>query len=231
MGGDLVIESPPDAGATFTLWLPAPAEPAAVDASDAPDAARTPAAVAAIDASATAAQLDAAAYPVLFALGTRLAANAERVAERYVAALRADGRFPGAESLPAVQLRDHAAPFVGLLASQIMILGETRGGAPELLGDGAQMQRLMAELHGAQRHRLGWSEADIEREVPVLVAEVVHELEAALDPAAYDEPEAEGRGSAGAAVRYAADVVRHVLGQSMGTALRSYRFARTAATP
>jgi hypothetical protein len=130
-----------------------------------------------------------------------------------------------------VQLRDHATPLVGLLASQLMILGETRGSAPELLGDGAQMQRVMAELHGAQRHRLGWSEADIEREVPLLVAEVVRELSAVLQPAAGVEIDVGDRGPAEAAARYAQDVVRHGLGQLMGTALRSYRFARAAATP
>jgi hypothetical protein len=235
MGGDLVIDSRPGAGATFTLWLPAPRE--AVEAADAAVAGgaaagrRTPAGLAAIDAAPAGSPLDPAAYPVLYALGTRLAADAERVAERYVAALRGDGRFPGADTLPAVQLRDHATPLVGLLASQLMILGETRGSAPELLGDGAQMQRVMAELHGAQRHRLGWSEADIEREVPLLVAEVVRELSAVLQPAAGVEIDVGDRGPAEAAARYAQDVVRHGLGQLMGTALRSYRFARAAATP
>ena len=115
------------------------------------------------------------------ALGVRLAASAETVAERYVATLRADGRFPGARELPAVQLRDHATPFVGLLASQLMIIGETQGDAPDLLRDGDQVQRLMAELHGAQRHRLGWAEADIERESALLVAEVERTLRAATD--------------------------------------------------
>ena len=97
------------------------------------------------------ASLDVAAYDVLQALAVRLANGAETIAERYVAALRADGRFPGVHALPAVQLRDHVTPFVGLIASQLMIIGETRGKAPELLADGAQLRRVMSELHGAQR--------------------------------------------------------------------------------
>ena len=82
--------------------------------------------------------------------------------------------------LSGVQLRDHATPFVGLLASQLTIVGETQGGEPELLGDGGHVQRLMAELHGAQRHRLGWSEADIEREVEILYNEVVRAIRLAV---------------------------------------------------
>jgi signal transduction histidine kinase len=247
MGGDLVARSRPGAGATFTLWLPGPpgaaAEPSGATAMlDAGRPTRRTPVIPLMpaghpnapgtDASGTGA-LDAAAYAVLHALGVRLAADAETVAERYVAALRADGRFPGARDLPDVQLRDHATPSVGLLASQLMVIGETRGQAPELLGDGAEVQRVMAELHGAQRHRLGWGEADIERESPLLLAEVERAIRDALDTAAAGGPG--GTPVAAAAVRaaaqYAADVTRVTLEQATRTALRAYRFAKAAATP
>jgi hypothetical protein len=172
------------------------------------------------------APLDAAAHAVLRALGTRLGAQAEAVAARYVAALRADGRFPGARELPGVQLRDHATPLVGLLASQLQIIGETGGHAPELLGDGAQVQRLMAELHGAQRHRLGWTEADLEREVPLLAAETERTLLESAAGVAGAAPEA-----VRAATRYATVVARHMLEQAAATALRAYRFANATAGP
>jgi len=241
MGGDVTARSQPGQGATFTLWLPGP-EPAEL-----PQAARalgqgparpTPALGAEAVTDPGAAPLDDAAYAVLHALGTRLAADAETVSERYVAALRADQRFPGARELPAVQLRDHATPVVGLLASQLMVIGETRGRAPELLRDGGQVQRLMAELHGAQRHRLGWSEADIERESPLLVAEVERALQGALETGPAD---ASPGGSAPngaipeeavrAAAKYATDVSRHVLEQATRTAIRAFRFAQVADTP
>jgi hypothetical protein len=116
-----------------------------------------------------------------------------------------------------------------------MIIGETRGEAAELLGDGSQVQRVMAELHGAQRHRLGWAEADIEREVPLLAAEVERELRAALDvppaPPGGTSGAAVPAAAARAAVEYAAVVVRHVLARSMRSALRAHRIARTAETP
>jgi hypothetical protein len=199
-------------------------------------------------AGAEAGPMDAAAYDVVHALAVRLAAEAETVAQRYVAALREDGRFPGARVLSSVQLRDHATPFVGLVASQLMIIGETRGEAPELLGDGAQVQRVMAELHGAQRHRLGWSEADIERESPLLIAETERALRAALtvvvpdgagtDTASKDAAGTDAAGtaatpseSASAAARYASVAARQMLEQGMRTALRAFRFAKATATP
>jgi hypothetical protein len=182
--------------------------------------------------------LDDVAHDVLHALAVRLAAKAETVAERYVVALRADGRFPGARTLPSVQLRDHATPFIGLIAAQLMIIGETRGEAPELLGDGAQVQRVMSELHGAQRHRLGWSETDIERENPLLSAEIERALRESLSTAgrdgeSTDAPDTPGPSSeaARAAVQYAVAAARHMLEQGNRTTLRSYRFAKATATP
>jgi hypothetical protein len=198
-----------------------------------------PTAGSAADGSPGTGALDAAAYAVLHALAIRLASESEAVGEAYVAALRADGRFPGVRDLPGVQLRDHATPVVGLLASQLMTVGETRGQAVELLGDGAEVQRFMAELHGAQRHRLGWSEADIERETPLLLAEVERAIRGALDTsvggAVVDGAGVDGARVDGAAARaaaqYATDVARASFEQSTRTALRAYRFAKAAATP
>jgi signal transduction histidine kinase len=263
MGGDLTAHTPPGRGAAFTLWLPGdparagtPAADAAADAGSAPGPAGADAQTSArqtpargtLTLGATAAggevgePLSAGAYAVLHALGARLAVDAETVAERFVAALRADGRFPGARELPAVQLRNHATPSVGLLATRLMIIGETRGRAPELLGDGAQVQRVMDELHGAQRHRLGWSEGDLEREGPLFLAEVEQALRGALDAGlGAAAPDGGAVGDAGtdtridaatvrAAAAYAIDLARHMATESARTSMRAYRFARTADT-
>jgi signal transduction histidine kinase len=248
MGGDLTVRSKPGAGATFTLWLPtreeeAPetvAAPTAAPATASADARRTPAAGVLWTFPSEAAQLDHVAYAVLHAIGTSLSKDAEVIAERYVGAIRADGRFPGARELHAAQIRDHATPFVGLLASNITILGESCGRDPELLADGGHLQRLMAELHGAQRHRLGWSEADIERETKLLIAEVERCINASVDVVATQRAaglapsDANGESisaAAAAARQYALDVSYRVLNQASRTAIRTFRFAKSADAP
>jgi signal transduction histidine kinase len=259
MGGDITVRSQPGSGAIFTLWLPAPervGEPSAADrrAAEAQpthssSSDRLPAAAA---GSAGDVQLDDDAYAALHALSTRLSAEAETVAEHYVAALRADGNFRGARELPAVQLRDHAPPLIGLLASQLMVIGETRGTEPELLADGAQAQRLMSELHGAQRYRLGWREEDIERETSLLIAEVERAIAAGVAAATEAAGDAlssinasylggaseDAHGgvvisaeSVSAAAQYATGVVRQALEQGVRTALRAYRFAKASDAP
>ena len=240
MGGDLTVRSQAT-GTTFTLWLPGVRQEAGKETLAERAGFRTPMGIAAVGqpevSRGSNEGLDDAAFAVLHALGVRLAADAETVAERYVVALRADPRFPGVGELPAVQLRDHATPVIAMLASQLMVIGETRGQAPELLGDGGQVQRLMDELHGAQRHRIGWSEADIEREIPILTAEIERALRSAVDTMATAGAigDASGRGGAAAArapvesaTRYATAVVRQVMDRSMRTAIRAYRFAKSA---
>ena len=183
--------------------------------------------------------LDDDAYAVVHALGVRLAEDSEAVAERYVAAMQEDERFPGVHELPTVQLRDHAASFVALLASQLMVIGETRGQTPELLRDGGQLQRMTAELHGAQRYRLGWSEEDIERETAMLLADIERTLDNAVNTgvtsgvAGEIAPDETGFSvkAVQAASQYATAVARHVLDRAFATSMRSYRFAKAADRP
>jgi signal transduction histidine kinase/DNA-binding response OmpR family regulator len=241
MGGDITVETDHGSRTVFTLWLPGAAGSEATtgpqDAAAAEDT-KAPRGTTVLSGISTA-PLDSAAYDVLQALSVRLAADAETIAERYVAALRSDREFPGVMHLATVQLRDHVTPFVGLLASQLMIIGETRGQAPDLLRDGGQIQRAMAELHGAQRFRLGWSEAHIERETSLLVNEIIEALEHAGNPGDAIRTTSAAAGatstipeeSVRVATDYASVVARHVLEQAARNAVRSYRFAKSADAP
>ncbi len=258
MGGDLTVRSQLGSGATFTLWLPMPARPAALQPEGRTEQATDTAVPS--DAGATAGDLSTAyqhdsamhldddAYLALHALGARLSANAEATAEHYVAAIRADPEFAGAQELASVQLRDHAPALLGLLSSQLMVIGETRASDPEMLRDGARAQRLMSELPGAQRYRLGWREEDIERETSYLIAavestiragetaavEATSEAKAAVVPPTFPSRAPIGphsgvvisADSVSVAAAYAIRVTRDVLGQGMQTSLRAYRFAR-----
>ena len=244
MGGDLTVQTREGDGATFTLWMPrresTSTSTGTTGAFASPTARRTPSGTLS-SVAASEYGLDDAAYAVLYAIGTKLSTDAEVIAERYVAAMRDDGRFPGAKDLHNAQLRDHATPFIGLLASQLTVLGETCGKDPELLADGGHLQRLVAELHGAQRHRLGWSEADIERETNILVAEVERAINASVDTVATQEATRGGASDSvrasvspsavNAARQYALDVASRVLEQGARTTIRTFRFAKSADAP
>jgi hypothetical protein len=97
----------------------------------------------------------------------------------------------------------------------------------------------MSELHGAQRHRLGWTESDIEREEPLLSAEIERTLQAALSTVGSEEGARTGDSAAPApssdaaraAMRYAIIAARQMLTQATRTAIRAWRFAKATATP
>jgi len=95
-----------------------------------------------------------------------------------------------------------------------LVLSETKGRASDLLRDGSEIQRLLAELHGAQRYRLGWTEAQIAKDVDALSEELVSATRALNEDQS--------------AVRFVVDVVRQILEQWKQTSLRGYRFARAA---
>src|SRR5437868_8453109 len=73
----------------------------------------------------------------------------------------------------------------------MLIAIEDTGGQPSsLLTDGADIQRLVAERHGAQRARLGWSEDAVRQEYRLLAEElrrVIRRHARAVSQTAVDE--------------------------------------------
>jgi hypothetical protein len=85
--------------------------------------------------------------------------------------LRDELLVPDGSRLAQSQLEDHLSVYLADVSKALQILDE--GGAePGLTIDGSEIQNVMANLHGAQRFRLGWSEAAIRREFDLLREEM-----------------------------------------------------------
>lgn len=150
MGGDLTVRSEVGIGSTFFLWLPA-----------APEEEPAPA-TRSLDAS----------HLVLNDIGEAILADLERILHAYVARLRSDPATPGAQSLSEAELENHLASFLSDVAQTIGILEPSSAPGSDRLADATAIQRTIAERHGLQRARLGWSENEVRREFQILREEL-----------------------------------------------------------
>jgi hypothetical protein len=109
-------------------------------------------------------------------IGERLRRHVEKLVASYVRHMRADPAIPMAKNLPAPLLEDHALSFLGDLFQTLVILEESERlddrNESELMSDGSKIQSLISELHGRQRHSLGWTEKALDREYEILRDEV-----------------------------------------------------------
>jgi signal transduction histidine kinase len=155
MKGDLSMRSTVGQGSGFTLWLPAVTAEAA-------EAARQPEQLAPDDAR----------LHGLSDVGELLLRELEPVVDTFVARLRAERIIPAADALRFSQLADRAATFVADLAAVLIAAEEARGEPSSIVTGASEVQRLVAERHGARRARLGWSRETLSREWAMLREEV-----------------------------------------------------------
>jgi hypothetical protein len=147
----------------------------------------------------------------LTAVGTLLLRDADDVVERYVLRLRTDAEVPSARRLPDVALRDHTATFLVDLAQALAII-ETSDGAPtQLMRDGTEIQRVIADRHGRLRQQQGFAESELVRDFALLHDEVA----AAVHRAAPD----------GVGVEEALSLLAAFVKRARETSLESYRRA------
>ena len=155
MGGDLTVKSETGSGSAFALWL---REASAAQR----EAARWRA-----EAPAVAARLHG-----LSDVGTALLRDLSSVIESFVSRLRDEAVVPGAESLRSSQLGDHVAAYIADLATLLAAVEEARGKPSPLVADSAEIQLYIAEKHGQQRARLGWTPKGLHREWTILAEEI-----------------------------------------------------------
>lgn len=109
-------------------------------------------------------------------LGERLRERVEELIANYVARMRNDPAIPKAKTLARPLLEDHAMSFCGDLFQSIVLLEKSEQISDReeslLMRDGSYIQRLIAELHGRQRYRMGWTAEALRREYEILDEEL-----------------------------------------------------------
>jgi signal transduction histidine kinase len=173
MGGDVTLEPAAGPGAVFTLRLPAGASPQAV-----PSAANELGGGAARQAVAK--SVRASAGPGLAAAGETLLRHIATTVDEFVRRARAEPVLAFTDEMTDVDVADHLGTLLVDVANSLVILGSTSGEPIELLADGSRIQRVIGELHGAQRQRMGWTEAQLLCEVELVRGVCVSTLEHAL---------------------------------------------------
>jgi PAS domain S-box-containing protein len=150
MGGDLTVRSEVGMGSTFFLWLPA--APEEVAAAPVPE--------------------PRGSTGTLHELQRAVLGDLERILHAYVARLRSDPLTPSAQGVSEAELEDHLASFLADVAQTLGSMDLAAGPESAALRDGTTIQRTIAERHGMQRVRLGWSEDEVRREFQLLREEV-----------------------------------------------------------
>ncbi len=163
MGGDLVVESTPQVGSKFTLWLPsARAVGRAPAATEEPGrAARERAADRVARAEAPMTDLD---RPGLDEIGEMVRGMMDEILSAYAERLRTDVTTPRARRMRRPELEDHAVSLLADVAQTLLIVSEAGSEAPNLLRDGSAIQHTIADHHGKRRHAQGWTESAVHRD-------------------------------------------------------------------
>jgi hypothetical protein len=157
MGGDLTVKSEVGKGSTFTLWLPA-------DLSAKDSEVSAP-----IAGEAVTVQREVEG---LGNVGKVLMDSLEATVESIVDRIRTDPTLTMADGLKFSQLADHLGSLLADLAGALVLMEESKGTSSGTLADAVEIQRLISERHGAQRKRLGWSEAALRREFMIVREEL-----------------------------------------------------------
>ena len=198
MNGDLTVESTLSQGSSFTLWLPA-AQPETTKASE-----RGRAGLSGHEPRVQG----------LADIGETMLRETEAIIDAFVSRLRREEVAPAAARLRFSQVADHVAALLADVAESLIVLEDTGGHPTPLMQDGVEIQRLIAERHGAQRARLGWTEETLHRECEILSEEVERALRHRL-------------GEAGGRIDEAIAIVRRQLDEATHIGVRALQRVRS----
>jgi len=174
MGGDLSVTSRLGAGSVFTVWLPAPAaiEGEGDDTTCAIRERRG------LSRSARG----------LVDVADAMLSDLDALVDRFVRRLRNDPQVGGvAARMDRHVLEDHFPSFLADIAQSLIMIEGAGGESTPLMRDSSDIQRLIADRHGAYRQRAGWTEQEIEREYDLLL-ETIDEIVRTSLPATAEFP-------------------------------------------
>ena len=186
MGGDLTVESTLGKGSSFSLWLPA--DPAAAEQLAAPEAL-----TGASDADGATRRVSRTLDPAREVTGLAdvargLLAELAPLVDVVVERIRCDPTLPMAAGIRTSQVADHLSTLLADIGGALIVVEEAAGEPSPLLADAVEIQRLVAERHGAQRARLGWTETSMRREFMIIREELERVVRRAVPPDGPLEP-------------------------------------------
>jgi signal transduction histidine kinase len=192
MGGELTAVSVPGEGSRFCVWLPAPR------------------ALADTRRDRRLFRRDVGGLPLL---SDHLLRRLKPIMDAYVERLRRDGAVPRAREASDIALRDHVPHFLSGIAS---LLSHADSSGPEIsavLQGGNAIQRLTLELHGAERHSLGWSTDALRRDL-VILRHVI-------------EDDLQDQGTPPEVLQEVAGVLKPLFQQAVRISLQGWHYARS----
>jgi hypothetical protein len=89
-----------------------------------------------------------------------------------VGRIRSDAGLPMAAGLRTSQVADHIPTLLADIAGALAFIDDSDGEPSERLADAIEIQRLVAERHGAQRALLHWNEGAMRREFMIIREEL-----------------------------------------------------------
>ena len=176
MGGDVTLDNDRGAGTTFTLWLPAPPDIRPVATGE--------------PAGCTTDERRKSTREVrgFRRSGHVLRDGAADLLMTHVRRLRTELRPELVVHLSDTELEDHIGTLIAELARALVLIEDAGGDTSQALRDGTEIQRVLAERHGAQRGALGWSQADHQREIAILREDIERSLRGAVPSREGDAP-------------------------------------------